>query len=252
MIKSLYAAATGMVAVEDRQAVIANNIANASTIAYRRQEAVQKGFYGVFSNKLVRPHRFDNSSAPGGGVKVVETFTSTLAGPIATTDDPLNVALSGPGFFAVNTPGGERFTRAGNFVVDPDGELATAAGYKVQGSGGGAIEVPAGNVEITQDGALKAQGVTAGQLRLVEFEDPHMLTRQGEGLYHASPEAMQRSADATQTTVLNKSLELSNVSLPKEMVSMILALRAYAANQQVINAFDQTMTRVIEQVGMPA
>jgi flagellar basal body rod protein FlgG len=241
-----------MVAVEDRQAAIANNIANAATVGFRRQEAVQEGFYGVFANKLVSPGRFDRSSAPGGGAKVVETSTSTAAGPIVTTDDPLNVALRGPGFLAVNAPDGERFTRAGNFLVDGDGELATPDGYKVQGKGGGGIEVPPGNVEIMEDGSLKSNGVTSGQLRIVEFEDPHMLGRLGEGLYGASPEALARSADATKTDVIGKSLEMSNVNIPKEMVSMILALRAYGANQKVISAFSETMSAVIERVGMPA
>jgi flagellar basal body rod protein FlgG len=241
-----------MVAVEDRQAVIANNIANAATVGFRRQEAVQEGFYGVFANKLVSPGRFNRSSAPGGGAKVVETSTSTAAGPIVTTDDPLNVALRGPGFLAVNAPDGERFTRAGNFLVDGDGELATPDGYKVQGEGGGGIEVPPGNVEIMEDGSLKSNGVTSGRLRIVEFEDPHMLARLGEGLYGASPEALARSADATKTDVIGKSLEMSNVNIPKEMVSMILALRAYGANQKVISAFSETMSAVIERVGMPA
>ena len=251
MIRGLYAAATGMVAIEDRQAVIANNIANASTVGYRRQEAVQKGFRDVFSGKLVGATRFNQSKAPGGGVKIVETFSNTQAGPIVTTDDPLNVALRGPGFLAVDTPQGERFTRAGSFIVDGDGQLATPDGYKVQGSGGGPIEVQAGNAVITENGSIKVNDVTAGQLRLVEFEDPHMLTREGQNLYKASPEATQRSADATGTTVAGKALEMSNVNLPKEMVSMILGLRAYAANQKVITAADETMSKIIEQVGMP-
>lgn len=241
-----------MVAIEDRQAIIANNIANASTVGFRRQEAVQTGFHEVFSGKLVGAARFNQSKAPGGGVKIGETFSDTEAGPIVTTDDPLNVALRGPGFLAVDTPQGERFTRAGSFIVDGNGQLATPDGYKVQSSGGGPIELQAGNTVITEDGSIKVNDVTAGQLRLVEFEDPHMLTREGHSLYKASPEATQRSAAATGTTVAGKALEMSNVNLPKEMVSMIAALRAYAASQKVMTAADETMSKIIEQVGMPA
>jgi len=252
VIRGLYAAATGMIAVEDRQSVIANNIANAATVGYRRQEAVQKGFRQVFSKESVSPARFDASSAPGGGVKVVETYTNTQAGPVSGTDDPLNVALQGPGYIAVNTPQGERFTRAGNFIVDSDGQLATSDGYKVQGSGGSPIEIQAGNAVITEDGSIQIGDVTAGKLRVVEFEDPHMLTREGQNLYMASPEATSRSAEATATKVMGKALEMSNVSLPKEMVSMILAVRAYEANQKVINTADETVSRIIDQVGTPA
>lgn len=241
-----------MIAVEDRQAVIANNIANAATVGYRRQEAVQKGFSQAFSAEKASPARFDASSAPGGGVKVVETYSNTQAGAVSTTDDPLNVALQGPGYIAVNTPRGERFTRAGNFIVDKDGQLATSEGFKVQGSGGAPIEIQAGNTVITEDGSIKNGEVTAGKLRVVEFEDPHMLTREGQNLYKASTEATSRSAEATATTVTGKALEMSNVNLPKEMVSMILAVRAYAANQKVITTADETMSRLIDQVGTPA
>ena len=237
---------------EDRQAVIANNIANASTIGFRRQQPVQEGFYDVFVQKLSRPMRFDLEGAPGGGVKVVETFTDTAAGAVASTDNPLNVALTGPGFLAVDTPQGERFTRAGHFTVDLDGQLATPDGFKVQGAGGASIDARGGDLLIANDGTVRVDGATTGQLRLVEFEDPHMLGREGGSLYRASEAALRRSTEAENTTVVNKALEMSNVNLPQEMINMILGLRVYAANQKVINAMDETMTRLIEQVGMPA
>ncbi len=252
MVPGLYAAASGIMAIEDRQAVIANNIANASTVGFRSQQTAQKGFRQVFSEKLARPLRFTTNSAPGGGVKNVETYTSTEAGPLAATDDPLNVALSGPGYFVVDTPSGERYTRAGNFVIDNDGQLATAAGYKVEGSGGASIDARGGDIQIAGDGTVNVNGAQSGRLRVVEFEDPHMLTREGNGLYKASEAAANRSAEAEKTTVVGKTLEMSNVSLPKEMVNLIQALRAYEANQKVITATDETMSRLIEQVGAPS
>ena len=251
MLKGLYAAATGILAVESRQDAIANNIANAATVGFRRQEPTQKGFYDVFSDKLVRPIRFNMNAAPGGGVKLDETFTDVRSGALSVTDNPLNVALMGSGFMAIDTPKGVRYTRAGNFIADADKQLATADGFKVQNAGGGAIDVSGSEITITGDGTVNVDGATTGRLQLVEFADPHMLAREGQNLYSASEAAQKQSADATNTTVAQKALEMSNVNLPKEMVGMILALRAYGANQKVVNAVDETITKLIDQVGTP-
>ena len=94
-------------------------------------------------------------------------------------------------------------------------------------------------------------GAATGQLRLVEFENPHMLTREGAGLYSASQATLNRSAPAAHTAVVHKALEMSNVNVPNEIVNMLLGLRAYGANVKVISTIEETMTRLIEQVGAP-
>jgi flagellar basal-body rod protein FlgF len=240
-----------MIAVESRQAVYANNIANGATTGFRRQEPAQKGFYDIFVEKSVRPSRFNRDPAPGGGVKIAETFTDTTGGALTTTDNPFNVGLSGPGFLVVNTPKGDRYTRSGELAMDTNGQLVTKDGFLVQGDGGSAITVGNGQLTIGTDGTVSSGGVNSGRLRVVEFEDPHMLTREGEGFYVASDAAQQRSAEAQKTTVLQNTLEASNVNMPREMIGMILGLRAYEANERVIRAIDETMNRVIQDVGMP-
>lgn len=252
MLKGLYSAATGMHASEARQAVTANNIANASTVGFRGQAPVQKGFYSYFAGKLKTPPQFNRQTAPGGGVRMDETYTNTANGPIAVTGDRLHVALMGPGYFVVDTPEGDRFMRNGKFAVNAEGELMTADGNTVQGAGGGAITVNGANVVINEDGTVIVDGIPQGRIRVVEFEDPHMLTRQGETLYAASAEALRTSAEAANTQVVHKSLEMSNVSMPKEIINMTLGLRAYEANQRVVVAVDETMRRLIEQVATPA
>ena len=251
MITGLYAAANGMMANETREAVVANNIANAATVGFRRQEPVVEGFYEVFSNKLVRPTRFNADPAPGGGAKVVETYTNTSGGAINVTDDPLNVALMGSGFLSVQTPKGERFSRNGKFTIDADRDLATVDGFKVLSEGGAPINVEGSKIAIGKDGTVSVDGAVRGQLKVTEFEDPHMLTRQGETLYYASEQALGRSAPGLNTTVVQNALEMSNVNLPQEMISMILGLRAYSANQKVITSVDETLSRLIDQVGSP-
>ncbi len=251
MIIGLYAAATGLRAVTDRQDVLANNIANAATPGFRRQRVVDKGFYNLFMQKARRPIWFEMLRGPGGGLQTTETFSDFSSGGIRTTGNPLDLALQGPGFFAVETPQGERFTRNGTFTVDADGQLATPNGYKVLSEGGGTIDVQGGRIQFAMDGTVYINGAPVGKLRVVEFEDPHMLTREGFDLYRASDAALQRSAPGANTEVISESLELSNVSLPYELIQMTLGMRLYEANQRAITAIDETVTRLIQDVGTP-
>ena len=257
MNQGLYMAASGLVAVEARQTALANNIANVATPGFRRQTPVKLGFYQTFSEVLRHPFHFDVRSAPGGGVKLVETYTDLGAGALVSTGNPLNLAIQGPGYFVVDTPEGERFTRAGDFVVDADGDLATRDGFKVQSIGGAAIAVGAGEFLVAEDGSIQVDGQPAGQLRLVEFTTPERLLREGDNLYSAADDVLQGATEAADapvrsTRVSARQLEQSNVNVTVEMADMMLGLRAYEANQRVIQTIDSTFGRLIEQVGMPS
>jgi flagellar basal-body rod protein FlgG len=240
-----------MVATEARQATIANNIANASTPGFKRHTPVLLGFQNVFHQTMKRPFHYNIEAAPGGGVKTVETFADIAAGPLRITDNPLDTALHGPGYFVVDTPQGERFTRAGEFTVGTGGLLTTRNGHAVQSVTSQPIDVSAGNVLIGDSGIVTAGGVNAGQIRLVEFEEPTRLMREGNSLFTASQDVLQRSAAAVDTTLGQGELEMSNVNSAAEMIDMMLGLRAYEANQRVIQTVDTTIGRLIDQVGMP-
>ena len=252
MIQGLYTAASGMAAAESRQSAIANNIANASTHGYKRAEPVLSGFYAMFSNSLRQPFHFDIQTAPGGGVHVAETVADMRSGGLTEVGDPLAMALQGPGMFVANTPNGERYTRSGSFRINDQGQLASQDGYPIQALGGGTIDVRNGKVEVGTDGSVRVGGVPAGQLRLMEFESMGDLRREGNNMYIASPAQLQSAKPATKTTVHGHSLESSNVNVPKEMTQMLLGLRAYEANQHVIQAIDGTMGRLIDQIGFPS
>lgn len=251
MLPGLYAAASGMVATEARQATIANNIANASSPGFKRHQPVLLGFQNVFYKSLKRPFYYNMEAAPGGGVKAVETFSDTAAGPLRVTENPLDIALHGPGYFVVDTPQGERYTRSGDFTIGTDGALSTRNGHAVQSVSGQAIDVSAGNVQIGDSGMVSAGGVNVGQIRLMEFAEPTRLTREGDSLFSASPEVAQASSAAVDTTLGQGELEMSNVNAAAEMIEMMMGLRAYEANQRVIQTLDTTVGRLIDQVGMP-
>lgn len=252
MIQGLYTAAAGMYAVESKQSAIANNIANASTPGFKRAEPILSGFYTLFSGSLRQPFHFDIATAPGGGVRVGETVADQSGGGLTEVGDPLSMALLGPGMFVVNTPAGERYTRSGAFTINQQGQLATHEGDAIQAVGGGTIDVRNGDVEVSSDGTVRVDGIPAGQVRLIEFESTRLLRREGGNLFAATPEQVQSAKPASTTSVEGGALEASNVNLPKEMSAMMLGLRAYEANQKVIQAIDSTMSRLIDQVGFPS
>lgn len=252
MISGLYTAASGMLSVESRQEAIANNIANAATPGYKRQTPVQLGFYEVFTGKMLSPARFQVEAAPAGGVKVVETYPDLRDGMLQLTDNPLNLALQGPGFFVVDTPDGERYTRSGAFTIDAEGYLADAAGHRVQSAGGQPLAVNGGPVNVAEDGSVSVSGAPVGRIRTVEFQEPKRLQRDGNGLYRATEAIESQRVEAADTRVTQGKLEMSNVQLPSEMVQLMMGARAYEANERMIATVDATLGRLIDQVGMPS
>jgi len=238
-----------MIAVEDRQAVIANNIANATTPGFKRQFAVQRGYDQVYFPNGRRPQRFDLEVAPGGGVKTVETFSNFATGVVTNTGGAMDIALIGPGFLRVDTPNGERFTRMGHFSIGQDGNLVTTNGETVLSQSGNPIDVTGGDVEFNSAGDVLVNGVSRGRLGIVEFQDPHALEREGYTLFRASQQALDGQRPSESTSIAPQSIENSNVETPVEMVSMLSALRAYTANQQVIQAINETAGRFINQIG---
>ena len=252
MIKGLYAAASSMVGLEKRHDVIANNLANASTAGYKRSDGAFRGYLESYFGKPVHPSMFDAHRGPGGGMRIVETFTDWNNGPLATTGDPLNVALQGPGFLAVETPEGERFTRNGQLALNNLGQLVTEEGDLVLDQGGGPITPESPDFEIDREGGVSVGGVPIGQLRVVEFAEPGLLERRGRNLYAAPEQAIEETLPADNTVVTHRALEQANVQTPTEMVHLLTGLRAYEANQRVITTHDETMNQLISQVGMPS
>ena len=251
MIQGLYTAADGMLAVEAKQSAISNNIANTSTPGYKRAEPILSGFYTVFSDQLRQPFHFNIQTAPGGGVRLGETSSDQTPGALTEVDNPLAMALQGPGYFVVDTPQGQRFTRSGNFTMNGQGQLATMDGYTVEGVGGQPIDVRGGKVEVGTDGSVRVGRVPAGQIRLLDFKSTRGFRREGNNLFSAPAQEVANATPPTNTYVQANALESSNVNLPREITEMMLGMRAYEANQKVVQAIDATMGRLIDQVGFP-
>lgn len=243
MLRGIYMAAAGMLAEESRQEVVANNLANAGTTAFKREAATVRAGDGVEMERIA-----DGGATPigewGGTVAPGPHAVDLRQGGLQPTGRPLDLALVGRGFFALETPAGVRYTRDGSLRVDREGYLVNADGHRVLGESG-PIRVGDGEVAVSSGGEVTAGGQVRGRLRVVDFP-ASSLTREGGNLFRARDEAQGKPAAAK---VQSGHLELANVHVVQEMVDLIAVMRAYEANQKLIRAQDETLGQLVSEVG---
>jgi flagellar basal-body rod protein FlgF len=199
---------------------LANNLANVDTPGYQAQRP-------LFS-RFLQPR----PSAPGiareTGVNYAidrATWRETQPGPLATTGNPFDLALRGDGFFAVETPQGERFTRNGRFTLSPERELTDAEGNAVLDTGGRPITLAPGDsrIEIQGDGTIRSENGPVGQLRVVRFEAPQKLRAEGDRLYAADEPPLP----VVRPGVVQGAVEGSNIRPVTEIVRMTEEVREF-------------------------
>jgi flagellar basal-body rod protein FlgF len=215
--------------------VVANNIANASTTGFRRE--------GVVFSEFVAALDEDPSLSMGhASGRHVDLSQST----ISQTGGQFDFAIQGEGFFLIETPQGERLTRAGSFTPSAEGELVTPDGYRLLDAGGAPIFVPpdAKGVELAADGTLSAQGQPIAQLGLWLPSDPLSLRHQTGTMF-----AVGEVEPAEGATVLQGMLEDSNVEPVSEIARMIEVQRAYELGQKFLDAEDERVRGVIQALG---
>lgn len=241
MYRGLYTAASGMNLQLHRQDAIANNLANIDTTGYKRDEAI-----GIsFRERLL--YAIDRQGiAPIGytspGVQVSEVHTDLRPGSYLVTGNPLDVALSGEGFFLVDGPGGPYLTRSGSFTKDAEGFLVTAEGEYVLGERG-IIPLHGGKVDIAEDGTVYVDDLPVERILVVRPEDPAALEKVGHNRFRLQG-GWQRAG--METLVLQGQLERANVNPIQEMVKMIEVTRAYETNQKTILVMDDLMRAASE------
>ena len=198
--------------------VIATNLANANTSGFKAESI-------VFSEFL---EPTTDSSPALSMVHDVTYLRDMSEGTMKSTNNPLDLAISGEGYFAVQAPQGERFTRLGAFQLNNLGQLVTLSGAPVLGAGGAPIAIPreASTITITRDGTVSADEAEIAKLRIVNFEAPQALSKDGGGLYDPKDQTPQPATDAE---VLQGMIEGSNVKGVVEMTRMVEVVRSYQA-----------------------
>ncbi len=285
MVRGLFTGASGMLAQQHRMDAISNNLANADTTGYKRDVSVHKAFPELLLRRtsddgvVQFPYRNEPvgsiDKAPvvgrlGTGVEQNEVFTIFEQGAVQETSNSFDLALEGDGFFVVDTPYGERYTRNGSFTIGPESLLVTQQGYPVLGEDGNPIEVQQNNFAVDDQGRVFAneeflndperlvqmrengwdETVQIGTLRLVGVDEPRYLRKEGGNLWNTTREsgAAVDRLDADRPAVLQGFLETANVNPVTEMTQMIEVNRAYEPNQKAIQTQDQSTARLIAEV----
>lgn len=255
MLRSLYTATTGMMVQRNKMDNITNNITNVDTIGYKKDYMLTRSFDDVLiqrmndndPNVIARNLGADNEvGAHNWGLYVDEVFTSFAQGAPEQTEQPNELAIQGEGFFVVNTPDGERYTRAGNFRVDSQGFLVNNNGYYVQTTNGQNINVGNNDFSINASGDITVNGQAAGTIAVVTFEDLQGLRKAGENLYyHYNNEAPVAAQDYE---VLQGYIETSNVDVASETVDMISTSRAYESCYKIAQMIDQSLSKTVNDI----
>jgi len=234
MIQSL---ASGMQAQWQRHEILANNLANVSTTGFKQDNLAQTEV-GGWPGQAV-------PSLPSA--TALTQWTDFSQGALHETDRPLDVAISGSGFFVVQTPAGPRYTRAGAFSVSQQGYLITPGGSQVLGQGG-PIVIRSPMVTVSPQGEVRDDGRTVDSLRVVDFPRPYQLIKENQGLFApANPTVAPEPAKDYQ--VVGGALEESNVNAVRTMVEMIDMLRRYEAAQRAIQAEDEATQYAANDMG---
>lgn len=215
--------------------LLANNVANAATGGYK----ADREFYGLYAAA-----ESDGESA----MPLIERPWIDLSqGTIQATENPLDLALSGRGFFAVNGSAGPLYTRNGNFRLGPDGRLLTAEGYSLRGTAGAPIVLqPGRSVDITADGTIQQDGAAVAKLEIVDFAPADGLAKQGTNYFR--PTDANAKPTLSTATVAQGKLEASNTGSAESAVRLVSVMRQFEMLQKAVNLGGEMNRAAIEQV----
>lgn len=224
--------------------ITANNIANVSTAGFKAEQLLREANPYTRASAEDGPGRLNYVAEWGMGRDFGQ-------GALEQTGRPLDLAITGEGFFTLDTPQGERFTRDGRFAMDAAGTLTSADGAPVMGEGGAPITInpDAGPVTILANGEVSQNGVVAGRIAVTRFDDNGALSKIGENRYIA-PEDAEREM-ALEPIVRQGFVESSNVRPILEITSMMEVSRAYASVSRMLQQADELSRKAIERLGRP-
>lgn len=265
MYQGFYNLTSGMLTQNRNLNVISNNMVNIQTPGYKRDKMVSTTFQEEMLYRTGK--RYKENPEPLATTSKIRTAERTYVnyeqGGFEETDGIFDVALSGEGFFVINTANGPAYTRNGSFRVDDEGYLCLNNVGRVQGADGQPIRIDNENFTISKRGVISVveserteggdeEGETVettvrelGTLRVVDFEDYEQLHKEDYGVYTTNQAARQVESPS----ILWKMLERSNVDMMEEMTSMITAQRALQSAAQVLKMYDQVMSKASSDVG---
>lgn len=234
-------AASGIRARMQSLDLLANNLANAGTNGYK----IDSEFYSLFASSEASPDAAgDVATLPA----LSEHWTDFSQGLLQNTGNPLDVALSGPGFFVIKGPTGPLYTRNGSFQLSATGTLMTPDGYPVLGQDNATITVDSSlPVDITSEGIVQQNGQVVGQLNVVSFANTSVLAKQGNN-YFRTTDAKVSPTPAVNVDVRQGQIEASNVKTPEAAVRLVGVMRQFEMLQKAITMSLDMNKKGIEEV----
>ncbi|ERN51898.1 flagellar hook-basal body protein [Alkalihalophilus marmarensis] len=269
MLRGLYGAAAGMIAQQQRQEMLTNNLANANTPGYKADQASLR----AFPNMLIKA--MDTQGPKGAqapiigelatGVYLQERMPNFRQGDINETGNSTDIALvqgvlpegeaGRPGalFYTIQSNDEILYSRNGNFTIDGAGFLTTTEGQYVLGTNGEPLQVGDENFTLDPNGTItSSDGAVIGQINLAYAEDPMLLVKEGDGLLRYTEEGELPTAigNAEINYQLQQGfIERSNVDASQTMTEMMSAYRSFEANQRILQAYDQSLDKAVNEVG---
>jgi flagellar basal-body rod protein FlgG len=262
MHPALWVSKTGLSAQDTKMTTISNNLANVNTTGFKRDRAVfQDLMYQI--ERQPGGQNTENTQLPSGlqlgtGVRVVGTAKQFTQGNLQVTEQPLDLAVNGRGFFQIEMPDGQiAYTRDGQFQLNANGDIVTPDGFPLEPN----INVPenANNITIGKDGTVtavvddQAAPINLGQVTLVDFINPQGLQAIGNNLFKATTASGDPGEGepglAGLGSIEQGTIESSNVEVVEELVNMITTQRAYEMNSKVVSSADQMLQFITNNIG---
>ncbi len=245
MIRSIAIAASGMLAAQAQSEIVADNLANSRTPGYKEETGLLTPFAEVVLSRVEGEERFTDHQLgkTGNGVSVAGVVRNMGLGIMEKTGRPGDIALVTAGLFVVQSPDGARYTRAGHFQLDQIGRLVTPDGYPLLGLQG-EIKGLSPDFKVNPDGTVSDHNQLIDRLQIVEIES-EALIREGQTLFSS----LQTPIPATDIQTQQGMLEGSNVDLTGQTEKMLMVMRAYQANQKVIQTQDAILEKAVNEIG---
>jgi flagellar basal-body rod protein FlgG len=258
MLRGLTTSMYGLLSQEARQEAISNNLANVNTAGYKKQVATFQNnisFQDALTDARKRVHQspMEPTPMPSTAVSLITPVSVNIQsddspGFLQTTGNPNDLAITGNGYFTIQTANGEKYTRSGAFFINSDNQLSTSSGDLVLGVNG-PINMPKdGKFIVTANGTILSNGKDIAKLKIVTI-DSTQAKREGLSLTNAGGTATVVDPEAAGFTIQQGVIEQSNVNAVAEMMQMILVTRLFEANQKIIQVQDATLDKAVNEVG---
>ncbi len=250
MIKGLYAAASSMLANASRQKILAHNVSNLDTPGFKQIVTSMGDFVKtsvVFpGTRQPTPSMMAYVGELGLGVDGIIETTDFGAGIVRTTENELDLAIEGPGFFALQTPQGIRYTRDGRFIKDLAGNMVSVDGFRLLDLNGKPIKLPEGRVVISSNGEISVNNAVVGRIGLSEFKNVETdLARESGNIFSAV-----NAPVASKSSIIQQgALEMPNIDPAQIATSMSIIARTYEAAQKMVQNQDELLGKTINTLG---